>query len=151
MVITGPAVYATHLHAPPSDVTWSEAWRLQTRHDAPAGPDRINGRLYLARIESAADGRQVLAQIEVDDLMVADARRAGLPEGLGHDGTVIAVCPPGTTAGQARWVLRMLARKAVRDLPVPIRTPNQRALWRHTADVLLDVLAVNPVLTAGLR
>lgn len=153
-VIAGPNCTALRLHGsfiddgdPP---LWTEAWQLRASDESPASIHRILGRLYLVRIEEPDTGRQVIALIGVDDLMVADARKAGLPTTLGHDGQIVCVCPETVTPPQGRWVLRMLARKAVRDLPVPIRTAGDRALWRHAADVLIDVLTVNPALTASL-
>lgn len=152
VVITGRNVIAKHLQGLPDDApTWSEAWQLVSRHDAQASTSRINGRLYLVRIETDS-GRQVLAQIHIDDLIVRDAAAAGLPQSLGHEGKVIALCGVDVTALQARWVLRMLARQATREvLPPHAHNVDEHMAWRMAADVLLDVLAVNPVLTATLR
>jgi hypothetical protein len=151
IVLTGPILTATRLDAPP-EATWVEAWQFRTRHDAPAAAARIIGdshRVYLVRIEQQPNV-QALAVITIDDRMVRDAVAAGLPAQLGHDARLICVCPADVTAGQARWVLRMLARKAVRNLPVPIRTLDDRAAWVDVVDVLVDVLAVNRVLTETL-
>lgn len=152
IVLTGLSRVAVHLPSPPGEVTWAEAWQLRTRHDAPAATSRISTgtRVYLVRIEQTPGGQQAFGLITIDDRMARDAVEAGLPEQLGHDARLICAAPVDVTAGQARWVLRMLARKAVRDLPVPIATADDRAVWRHAVDVLLDVLVVNPVLTATL-
>lgn len=116
---------------------WAEAWQLVV------DDDHLE-RMFLIRIE--IDGRHGIGFAALDDAIIRAADAAGLPRSLGIMAQFLAVLPDRLCEADARWVMRFLARKAVRDLPCPPTGDSSRQAWRSAIDVLADV-AVNDRLT----
>lgn len=117
---------------------WAEAWQLHGFGDGLLADDEH--RMFLIRIE--IDGRHGIGFAAIDDAIVRAAKAAGLTRRLGIMSQFFTVLPEALDELSARWVMRFLARKAVRDLPCPPAGDRDREAWRSAIDVLADV-AVN--------
>lgn len=147
LVIEGQHRIATY-EIGPDGGAWAEAWTLRSKSDVVTSKP-IPNRTRLCRLESD-DGLSAVMMLTIDEWILRDARAAGLPDTLASFTPLLVTLPAAVKPAGGVWLLRMLARKAVRDLPIPIEGPADRAVWMSAIDVLADIVTVNPVLTAPL-
>lgn len=132
MTISGQSLSAVLIDPATHTGKWAEAWQIIERCQAPTAQ-----RAYLVRIqigEVSGVGFAVL-----DDVLAAEVEAAGLPAELAVSARMLAVLPAAVDEARAKWLMRFLARKAVRDLPIPPWTAADAATWRSAIDVLADV------------
>lgn len=134
LAIQGPAATVALLapHAHPQH--WAEAWQV-----VPPEPNVGQPRWYLVRIEH--EGRDGIGYVVIDDVIVRDARDAGLPEVLGVTARMVVILPEAvTTTDAARWIVKQLARYIAREAGDPPYHDFDLSTWRAIVAVLVDAL-----------
>lgn len=138
LALRGPAASVVLLAPGSHSPKWAEAWQVFAPEPTIGQP-----RWFLVRIEH--EGTDAVGFAVIDDVVIADARKAQLPETLGITARIVALLPTKVNdveqvTEQSRWIVKQLARYIAREAGDPPHMDYEIAQWRAVLGVLIEAV-----------